>query len=285
MKDKIRVGAVQPPVPEGKDGRIRCVEKGLEFARRAVQAGAKIVCLPEYFGVWGIPAGEWRATIVRGDEVLKQCAQLARRKHVTILCPSLELEGRRLFNTTWVVGPAGKTVGRYRKVHLTLSERKDKGVSPGDDFPVFELGALTFGIMTCYDGYFPESARILALQKAQVLFWPSLQRGETEEVIRLQARSRAFDNCIYVVRSSYGYPKNVAWSPGMMAGLSCIVDYEGRMVSDLGHDEGFLVAEISVEEPRPRRRSFQGAPNSPRRYLFDDRRPRLYRKLCANESS
>ena len=69
----------------------------------------------------------------------------------------------------------------------------------------------------------------------------------------------------------------------MMVGMSCIVDYEGRVISDLGHEEGFLVAEISIGEPRPRRRSFEGAADSPRKYLFDDRRPRLYRKLCANE--
>jgi len=277
---KVRVATVQPPVPDGREGRRRCVDRGLELAREAIRAGAQVICLPEYFGVFGAPAEQWRELVARGDEVVRRCSDLARRGQVTILCPSVEVQRKRVFSTTWVLGSEGKVVGRYRKVHLTLNEREDKGISAGDDFPVFGIKGLTFGIMTCYDGYFPEAARILALRKAQVIFWPSLQRAETEEGILLQARSRAVDNCVYVARSSYGYPKGEAWSPGMMAGMSCIVDYEGRVISDLGHEEGYLLAEISPAIIRPRRRSLEGSTESPRVYLFADRRPEVYRDIC-----
>ena len=281
--DKVRVAAVQPPVPEGREGRRRCVERGLELAREAARSGAEVICLPEYFGVFGAPGEQWRAMVARGDEVLKRCSDLARRARATVLCPSVEVARKRLFSTTWVLGADGEAIGKYRKVHLTLSERENKGISAGEDFPVFAITGLTFGVMTCYDGYFPESARILALRKAQVIFWPSLQRAETEEVIRLQAASRAVDNCVYVVRSSYGHPKGEPWSPGMMVGMSCIVDYEGRVISDLGHEEGYLLAEISPAIIRPRRRSFEGALESPRRYLFADRRPEVYREMCRRQ--
>ncbi|MCK5119763.1 MAG: carbon-nitrogen hydrolase family protein [Candidatus Latescibacteria bacterium] len=280
MSEKIRVATVQPPVPDGKNGVAQCIRRGFELADQAAKAGARIVCLPEYFGVFGLPDQEGRDRIRRGDEVLTQWCAWARRDHVAVLYPSLEWENDALFNTTWIIGADGQLSGRYRKVHLTANERTDKGCSAGDTFPVFSVSGLRFGVMTCYDGYFSESARILALQKAQVIFWPTLQRGATQEVISLQVRSRALDNCVYVVRSSYGYPKDVAWKPGMMVGMSCIADWEGRVIADLGHDEGFLVAEIPAGKPRPRPRSFGGKPESPRDYLFEYRRPEVYGALC-----
>jgi len=280
MSETIRVATIQPPVPDGEVGHVACVQRGLEFTHRAMEAGAKIVCLPECFGVFGVPADTWRRKTQEGDEVLAHLVELTSRKRAAVLYPSVESDGGRLFNTTWGIGPDGQVFGRYRKVHLTLDERRAKGLSAGDDFPVFTLFGLRFGIMTCYDAYFRESARILALKEAHVIFWPSLQRAATEEVIALQARSRALDNCVYLVRSSYGYPREVVWTPGMMVGASGVVDWEGRIVADLGHDEGFLIAEIPTGAPRPRRRSFEGEPESPRKYLFEDRRPKVYGLLC-----
>lgn len=152
-------------------------------------------------------------------------------------------------------------------------------MSVGDDFPIFNLHDLKVGIMTCYDGYFPETARILAVKGAQVVFWPSLQRSATDHLIMIQACSRALDNCLYIVRSTFGHPVNVPWKTGMMPGMSCIVDFEGRIIADLGRDEGFLLGNIPTKDLCPRTRSFEGLPSSPRDYLFEDRRPELYGDL------
>ncbi len=62
-------------------------------------------------------------------------------------------------------------------------------------------------------------------------------------------------------------------------GMSCIVDFEGRIIADLGRDEGFLLGNITTKDLRPRARSFEGTPSSPRDYLFEDRRPELYGAL------
>ncbi len=280
MNKTLRVAAVQPPVPHGREGRARSVERGLELANEAAGAGAKIICLPEYFGLFGAPGQEWPDLVRPRDPLLKRCSDLARRRKVTILYPSLERSKGRLYNTTWILSATGRVVGRYRKVHLTLSEREENGISPGDGSPVFSANGLRFGIMTCYDAYFPEAARILAVGGAQAIFWPSLQRAATRETISLQTLSRAYDNCLYVVRASYGHPKDTVWTPGMMAGMSCIVDWDGRVVADLGHREGYVAADVPLGEPPPRPRSFGAAPESPRRFLFEDRRPRLYKPLC-----
>lgn len=278
---KIRVAAIQPPVPEGEHGHEHTVQRGLELVAEAAGAGAKCICLPEYFGTFGLSMAEITQTLKQGDTILERCRELARSFKVTIIYPSIEPEENRLFNTSWVIDSDGRVSGRYRKVHLTFSERNDKGLLPGNEISVFHEEPLSFGIMTCYDGCFPEMARILALQKAQVIFFPSLQRGATADIISLQVRSRAFDNCVYIVRSSYGYPIEIPWKPGMMVGMSCVADWEGRIIADLGYDEGFVLAEIPLEEPRFRFRSFEGNPESPKSYLFEDRRPELYKPLCA----
>lgn len=277
----IRIATVQSPEPNSNGGYAVCIERGLELAEQAAVSGAKIVCLPEYFGVFGLPCKEWREVIKEGDKVLLKCCELAARTKAVILFPSLELADNKLFNTTWVIDSNGEICGKYRKVHLTLSERTDKGLSAGNDFPVFSLCGLKVGIMTCYDGYFPETTRILALQGAQVIFWPSLQRSATDHLIMVQACSRALDNCVYIVRSTYGYPTDVAWKPGMMPGMSCIVNYEGRIIADLGRDDGFLTGDIPTGKLRPRVRSFEGDPTSPQSYLFEDRRPETYGLLVS----
>ena len=280
MCKKVRVAAIQPPVPEGKDGHEHTSQKGFELVVKASKVGAKIICLPEYFGTFGLSINEISEKMQDRDKALDHCTELAYYNNITIIYPSIELEEDKLFNTCWVINSRGKISGRYRKVHLTLNERTDKGLSAGNEIPVFYEGNLCFGIMTCYDGYFPEVARILALKKAQVIFFPSLQRGITTDVISIQMRSRALDNCVYVVRSSYGYPTEVVWKPGMTVGMSCVVDWEGRIISNLGYNEGFILADIPLGQPRYRHRSFGDPPQSPKVYLFEDRRPEVYKKLC-----
>jgi len=282
--NKICIATVQSPEPNGKEGYDVCVQRGLAFAKQAAEAGAKIICLPEYFGVFGIPSEQWGDLIQAGDNILAQCCELASRYQTVILYPSIEAADGKLFNTTWIIGNDGKICGKYRKVHLTLSERQNKGLSAGSEFPVFSLCGLKVGIMTCYDGYFPETARILALHGAQIIFWPSLQRSATDHSIMVQACSRAMDNCVYIVRSTFGHPIDVVWKPGMMPGMSCIVDCEGRIIADLGRDEGFLTSDIPTGEPRPRARSFEDDPSSPRTYLFEDRRPETYGKILNKET-
>jgi len=280
MSEAVRVAAVQPPDPGGRDGHPQSIHRGLELVEQAAEAGARFICLPEYFGLFGLPYAEWPDRVRDGDDVLQACCESAQRHGAVILHPSLECADGHLFNTTRIIGRDGGIVGHYRKVHPTLSERKDVGVCAGDAFPVFSVDRLRFGVMTCYDAYFPEAARILALEGAQVIFWPSLQRSAADEVIYLQARSRALDNCVYVVRSSYGHPREASWTPGMIPGDACVADPDGRIVADLGHDEGILVVDLPVGAPRLRRRSHDGAEEDPRQFLFEDRRPDAYGRLC-----
>lgn len=149
-------------------------------------------------------------------------------------------------------------------MHTTDRERTRSGITPGDSYPVFAQFGLRFGIMTCYDGYFPESARILALQGATALFVPSLQRSVPGDTIELQVRARAYDNCVHVIRSGYGLPNGRFWEPGMIVGMSCIASPEGTIIGNMGLDTGFVARRIACSAVRPRRRSYGATFESPR---------------------
>ena len=279
MSRSVRFAAVQPPVPEGDDGRDHCVQRGLEMAEEAVEAGADLIGFPEYFGLYGLPPGTWQGRLAAGDSLLAELSDLARRAGVGILYPSAELSKGRMYNTTWFLDETGKVVERYRKVHLTRDERETKGISPGDRFAVARMKGLSTGVMTCYDGYFPEAARILSLKGAWLIYFPSLQRAATSDTISLQVRSRALDSCVYVVRCSYGYPRSEPWRPGMMVGMTCAADCEGRMIGDLGTAEGVLTIDVPLDGAPLRLRSAEGKPEDPRAFLVEDRRPDTYGAL------
>lgn len=274
----VQVGVVQPPTAvDGEQHHESIVGRGLDLVRAAADSGADIVCLPEYFAIAGLKDRSLDERADRSAAVVQACQEIARSHDTVVIAPSIEVTDGQVFNTAWVLGD--EVIGSYRKVHLTLNERTIKGITAGDTFPVMTVAGIPIGIVTCYDLYFPEAARILALQGAKVLFVPSHQRAETAETISIQVRSRAIDNCVYVARASFGHEKDSLWRPGMVAGASSITDWEGRTVRDLGVREGYATVEIDPAGPPPKLRSYEGKPDWPHTYLFEDRRPDAYGEL------
>jgi len=197
----------------------------------------------------------------------------------TIL-PVLDIREDAYYNTALLLDRGGQVIGRYDKTHLTAVEREDLGIIPGDAYPTFDVDFGRIGIMTCYDGHFPEASRILALEGAEILFFPSLQRHITETLLNVQLKARAVDNCVYVVRSSYGYDASVPWAPGMMVGKTCIVDFEGTVLADTGRRVGLAIQHLDLDRPRARERSFGGQIGDARAFIIEDRRPETYRRIC-----
>src|SRR5690606_39977204 len=124
------------------------------------------------------------------------------------------------------------------------------------------------------------TARVLALAGAQLLVFPALQRAEQRETVVLQVRARAYDNCLAVARVAYGYPAGTAPRSDIVLGGTCVADWEGRVIADLGWHEGVLRVDLPLAEPRLRRRSFEDEAEDPSRYLYEDRRPELYGALA-----
>ena len=118
--ETVTVAAIQPPAPQEPADATSSAARGLELLEKAIAEGAKIICLPEYFGLFGFPASLWQEQI-KDNELYRKLLNLAEERGVTILYPTVKLAEGMLFNTTWVLGSQG-LVGKYRKVHLPQSE-------------------------------------------------------------------------------------------------------------------------------------------------------------------
>lgn len=270
---RVTVAAIQPPYPRPELGvtTARMIDKGLRLVEEAGGRGANAAVLPECFNTLGLSRDEALAAAADTSGICERAADIARRYGMLVVLPLIVKRGERCLNRTLILGRAGAEIGHYDKVHLTITERRDYGLTAGDAIPTFETEIGVVGIMVCYDVYFPEISRILGVKGAEILFFPTLQRSERREVCEMQVRLRAMDSFAHVVRSSYGAPT--------MPAPSCIVCPDGDIIADAGHGEGFVIATIDLDE-RWRRPRCHGEPAAVvRDFILEDRRPKLYRDL------
>jgi predicted amidohydrolase len=158
---------------------------------------------------------------------------LAKKHQIHIVAGLHEREGYLVYNVAVLLGPNGGVLGKYRKTCLPRNEVND-GVCPGNDYPVFDTPFGRLGMMVCYDGFFPEVARELANNGAEVIAWPVW--GCNPE----QASARAVDNHVYLVSSTYeALPRN--WM------LTAIYDHDGRPLAKAETWGTVVVAEVDLD--------------------------------------
>lgn len=152
----------------------------------------------------------------------------------------LERSSNRLYNTAIVFDPQGALVYRYRKLFpWTPFER----IHPGEALGVFDVpGVGRLGVMICYDGWFPEIARGLALAGAELILHPALTTTADREEELVLARANAIANQNYVM--------NINAAPSVGGGRSIGVDPEGRVLFELGQNEEFVVQEFDLDRVR-----------------------------------
>jgi len=127
--------------------------------------------------------------------------ELARLHQLYLVVGLIERDGALIYNVAVLIGPDGQIVGKYRKVCLPRSEA-EAGVTPGTDYPVFDTRLGKIGMMVCYDGFFPEVARQLSNNGAEVIAFPVWGCNP------LLAGARACENHVYVVSSTYTEAKS-----------------------------------------------------------------------------
>lgn len=281
MSRPVRLATCQPPAPREGRSQEEIEQRALALLEQAGREGADIACLPEALNAASVdPAATSAELSASADRVLDAAAQTCRCHDMCAVVPLIRTEEGKLRNTACILDRRGDIVGVFDKVHVTATERTQHGICAGDDYPVFDLDFGRVGVMICYDGCFPEPARILALQGAEVVLFPALQRGWTETQLDLQVRARALDNFIYVVRSSYGTDPTEAWRAGMMVGKSCIVGPDGTILADLGRFTGVATREVDLDLPERGERTFGGEVGVIRDMRMADRRPETYGRLC-----
>ncbi len=177
MEDII-VGVIQMNAPCGR------IEENLArhdaLARKAAKRGAELICFPE-LSISGhyVDAAAWKCgEPVPGGPSCRAIEALARELNVFISAGIGERRGNATYNTQFLVGPGGY-IGKYSKTHASGDEYFY--FSMGAEFPVFDIGKCKVGMLVCYDIAFPEVARILALNGAEVILAPHASRcGQTK---------------------------------------------------------------------------------------------------------
>lgn len=179
-----------------------------------------------------------------------------------VVCSDARGPDDRVYNTSFLLGRDGKEIGRYLKVNLPLAEQSR---ARGREFPVFptpDIGAV--GMLICYDMVFPEAARCLALQGADVIFHPTLGGAAIgDDDISLAAfRTRAVENFVYLVVSQRG-------------GGSMIISPQGKIIATSKEQDGLAIAEIDTSGGREGGDAFN-TQRDMRGRLFRERVPSAY---------
>ena len=203
------------------------------------------------------------------ERLAKRCAEL----NVFAVYGLLEKDGDDLFNACVLIGPEG-LVGSYRKIHLPYLGI-DRFTTPGNrPFAVQEAGPLKIGMNICYDGSFPESSRIMALQGADLIVlptnWPPGAKCTADYVIN----TRAMENATY-----YMAVDRVGNERGFdFIGQSRICEPNGDTVAWANHtDEEILYAQLDLR--RSRNKHLVRVPEKHEIHRFADRQPQWYAAL------
>jgi 5-aminopentanamidase len=241
-------------------------------------AGAKLVVFPECalsgYGFSSREEGFAHAVSLDSAPVRKVVAACERHRCFCIL-GLLERDSDRLFNACVLVGPNG-VAGSYRKVHLPFLGI-DMFVDPGDrPFAVHDAGGLKVGMHICYDGGFPETARVLTLLGADLLVLPTNWPTHSECAAEHMVPTRAMENTVYVMAVN-----RVGEESGFrFIGGSSIVDPGGRVLARAG-GQSEEVLQADIDPTVARRKHLVRVPGRHEIDRIADRRPRFYEVLVA----
>jgi predicted amidohydrolase len=161
-----------------------------------------LILLPE--GVPVVGTGKTYIDVAEplSGSVVKKLEKLARQHGAWVVAGVYEKDGVVVYNTSVLIDRSGKLQGKYRKVYLPREEL-EAGITPGNEFPVFETDFGKVGMMICWDSQYADPARALALRGAELILMPIWGGNET------LIRARAIENHVFVASSGYDYPSAV----------------------------------------------------------------------------
>jgi predicted amidohydrolase len=252
--------AVQMSSGPDKERNLATAER---LIRLAAARQARIVVLPEVFNWRGRRADQAAAAEDLDGITLGAMARLARELRLFLVAGSIteHIQGQpRAYNTSVLLGPEGKTLGVYRKIHLfdveltgRVSTRESEVKVPGSEVVCVPTRTASFGLSVCYDLRFPELYRKLAERGATVVTIPSAFTYPTGEAHwEVLVRARAIENQVFVIAPGQFGPNVHGFSD---YGNSVIVDPWGRVLSRASSDgEEVIVAALDFDEMQRVRR-------------------------------
>ncbi|MBB4284941.1 N-carbamoylputrescine amidase [Roseospira goensis] len=262
------------------------LDRAEALVRRAADAGARVILLQELFETpyfckdedpdhfaWARPGA--------GHPVLARFARLARELDVVLPVSFFECAGQTQFNSLAMIDADGTVMGVYRKSHIPQGPGYEEKFyfSPGDTgFRVWHTHYATLGVGICWDQWFPEAARAMALMGAEVLLYPTAIGSEpdapdldTAGHWRRVMQGHAGANLVPVVASNRIGREEGRRCVVTFYGSSFIADHTGAVVAEADRDdETVLTATVDLEAAARHRRAWG---------VFRDRRPDLYGAL------
>ena len=285
MNQTVRCGLIQCANPLNDESvpvkqiQQAMLDKHLPFIEEAGRRGVQILCLQEIFnGPYFCPSQDRRwyaaAEAIPGPTTALM-QEYARRLGMAIVVPLYEEAMRGVyFNTAAVIDADGKYLGKYRKQHIpqTSGFWEKFFFKPGDlGYPVFRTQFATIGVYICYDRHFPEGARALGLNGAEIVFNPSATvAGLSQYLWKLEQPAHAVANGYYVGAINR-VGTEAPWNIGKFYGHSYFVNPRGQIVAEANEDDDALVvADLDLSIIDKVRSTWQ---------FYRDRRPDAYDEI------
>ena len=253
------------------------------LVEQAAAKGAQVILPPELFSGPYFCKVEEEALFAQACPVLEHPSVVAMRRlaaslKVAIPTSFFERDGQHYYNTLAMIGADGEVMGTYRKSHIPDGPGYEEKFyfRPGNDgFKVWKVFGATIGVGICWDQWYPECARVMALMGAEVLLYPTAIGSEpydadldTSRMWRRAMLGHAVSNCMPVIAANRIGDEDGA----RFYGHSFVTDEWGDFVSEYGASEsGALVATLDLDRAAKHRAGMG---------FFRDRRPQLYGRIC-----
>jgi len=287
MARVVKAGLIQATHACGTDEpldtiREANVAKHVKMIEQAASEGVQIICMQEIFtGPYfcAEQSTRWYDSTekIPDGPTTRTMQELAKRHKMVIVVPIYEEETTGVYyNTAAVIDADGTYLGKYRKNHIPHVAPgfwEKFYFKPGNlGYPVFKTKYADVGVYICYDRHFPEGARELGLNGAEIVFNPSATvAGLSEYLWKLEQPAHAVANAYFVgAINRVGYEQ--PWNIGEFYGQSYFCDPRGKVLAEARRDKDQLVtAELDLDQIREVRNTWQ---------FFRDRRPETYSGIC-----
>jgi beta-ureidopropionase len=257
------------------------IDKHIELIKQAADQGAQVTCLQEiFYGPYFCAEQDTRwyeiAEQIPDGPTIKLMQELAKEHKMILVVPIYEVDMTGVYyNTAAVIDEHGEYLGKYRKHHIPHCNPgfwEKFYFKPGNlGYPVFETSAGKIGVYICYDRHFPEGARELGLNGAEIVFNPSATvAGLSEYLWKLEQPAHAVANQYYVGAINR-VGTEAPWDIGEFYGQSYFCNPRGQIMVEGSRDQDeVVIADLDLDLIEEVRNTWQ---------FFRDRRPESYTQI------
>lgn len=259
MEKVVKAAAVQFNIKLGAvDANVQHVRRAVE---RLAQQGCQLAVLPEMWNT-GYDYKQLKDLAKRTPEVVEEVCRLSSEFGMVIVGSLPEPNGDKVSNTAYVMD-RGQLAGKYRKIHLFSMMGEDRALEGGNSWLVAETHLGRIGVFICYDLRFPELARRLAVEGADIIVVPAEWPKPREEHWRTLLKARAIENQIFIVAA------NCCGIQGKLDffGESMIIGPKGEILAAAASEDTEISAALDFSAMNDWRNQIP---------CFKDRRPEYY---------